>query len=175
MSVAPWFARKPGQAFLAKTAFTARGLSHGGSTATGSGSTALDGVEIDGTIIDREGDTSHPYAGSHLVVTQTGVVSTGQTVVTTVQVQTGPSTVSTAFSDMTFQLSSTDNDGSTSITFTTLSSAGGTQTISADVDLSKADRFVRVQITPNWDTTRLSTVGLCAVWEFGGPNVMPTA
>lgn len=180
MSVAPWFARKPGQAFLAKTAFTPRGFSHGGTTALGSGSTALDGVAVNGTIIDREDDTSHPYAGSQLVVSLLGLLaaSTGLTIDVTVSVQDSASTVSTAFSDVTFQLSSTDNDGSTIINAVQMLSTDtdfADQTLVADVDLSKMQRFVRVVVTPSWNSTILSTLGVSAVWNFGGPNVMPTA
>lgn len=175
MSVAPWFARRPGQAFLAKTAFTPRGLSHGGSTATGSGSTALDGVTINGTILDREADTSHPYAGSQLVVSLLGLVESSATIDVAVHIQDSASTVSTAFSDVSFQLSSTDNDGSTVINALQISTANTNQTLVADVDLSKMQRFVRITVTPDFTSTVLSTLGVSAVWNFGGPNVMPVA
>jgi hypothetical protein len=135
--------------------------------------TVIDGVAINGRVIDRRGDGSDVndlYLSAKVVIPfDATLVSTG-TATLALKLQHSATTVSGAFVDYDAK------DGST-VTNSTLSGStvsGSTAqrgVLTQDFDLSSANRYVRVELTPSFSHTTASSV-TDEDFDFGGVVVL---
>ena len=127
------------------------------------GSTAADGVEVDGTAIDRQ---SYTNPGSDMplscivVVEAYEALATAETATVKFNLQHADSSTG-AWADY------DDKDGSTANTINLTTASGGTE-LQADFDLGSAKRWIRVQVTPTLSATSSDTVDYGGVVVFGG-------
>ncbi len=133
-----------------------------------SGST--DGLQLNGRIYDRfpiSGTGNDLFLSAKAIMDYSATIATGESWALALQYQSSTSTASTAFTDL------TQIDGSTSntVTATTATLVG---VVEANLDLSQANRYVRIQITPTHSTAAtIDQVIIGGVLVFGGGDEDP--
>jgi len=144
-----------------------------------SGSTT-NGVEVTGYIIDRQADAFGGLLLSAKVIIQytTVMASTSGTTVNAIitsNVQDSATTASTAFADY----DNIDEDGPAAVTVagTTVNGGAVIDTLSYDMSLGGAARYVRVQVTATLagSSTSADLVNIAGVWVFAGSDQPPPA
>lgn len=127
-------------------------------TAAGSG----DATEVDGAWIDRRG-----YNSIKVVIPYTATLAESETISVAANLQDASASDGTGAADFGTALSSTvqatgDTGGSTE-----------TGVVEMDFDVSGADRYVRIQFTPDLSASATDTAELAAVYVLAGSNENP--
>jgi len=127
-------------------------------TAAGSG----DATEVDGAWIDRRN-----YTSMKAVIVYTTTLQSGETLSVAANLQDASDSSGTGAADF--------GDALTSTVQATGESGGSTETgvVELDFDLSAADRYVRLQFTPDLSASGTDTAELAAVYIIGGSNENP--
>lgn len=130
-------------------------------TAGGSG----DNTEVDGAWIDRQG-----FNNLKVVVAYTATLAAGATIAIAANLQDASDSAGTGDADYGTALAST-----VQATGDAGSPGGSTETgvVELDFDLSGADRYVRIQFTPNLSASGTDTAELAAVYVLAGSNENP--
>lgn len=130
-----------------------------------------DGVEVDGSAIDRLFDYDPPLSGT-LFIPYRATLSSGVTLTIAANLQHGPSSTG-PWTDVTAP-GTTDTDAISSVVATG-TSAGSVFSDVAELqcDLSQCDQYVRAQVTATLSSTATDTVALAAVLALAGFQNLP--
>ncbi|EHJ49501.1 hypothetical protein DFW101_3505 [Solidesulfovibrio carbinoliphilus subsp. oakridgensis] len=127
-------------------------------TAGGTG----DATEVDGAYIDRQG-----FSSLKVIIAYTATLAATKTLTVAANLQDATSTAGAGVADFGAALATA--------VVATGPTGGGTVTgvVELDFDVSGADRYVRVQYTPDLTATGTDTATLSAVYVLGGAQVQP--
>lgn len=127
-------------------------------TAGGSG----DGTEVDGAWIDMQ-----DFGSSKIVIAYTATLADGETLSIAANAQDATDSSGTGAADFGTAYSST--------VVATGDTGGSTETgvVELDLDVTEANRYVRVQFTPTMSAATTDTAELAAVYVVGGADRNP--
>ena len=132
-------------------------------------SAAANGTEINGYTIDRQtAGEGHSQLFLSCKVAIAAVFETTSTATETCTVTSNFQDAATTASWADYA----DKDGSTQVAVT-LTPGNKRRCLVYDVDLSKARRYVRLQVTPDSSTAKLNDINIGGVIVFGGADVVP--
>ena len=128
------------------------------------GASASDGVEINGAWIDRQG-----FLSLKIVIVFRAVLGQDETLKIAANAQDATASNGTGAADFGTAYAST--------TVATGGAGGSTETgvVEMDLDLTAADRYVRVQLTPNLSRANTDTAEISAVYLLAGADVEPVS
>ncbi len=130
------------------------------STATAGGTG--DATEVDGAYIDRQG-----FSSLKVVIAYKAVLAQAKTLSIAANLQDATSSAGAGVADY--------GEAMASAVVATGDTGGSTETgvVELDFDISGADRYVRVQYTPDLNASGTDTASLSAVYVLGGAQVQP--
>lgn len=137
--------------------------------------TTADGNQYDGAAYDRlsPGGTDNDLFLSAKAIVQYDAAGVGSTDTVTIAMQWQHSSLSSAgWADITDNLHDESTAVSVTLTGTTAVSTF-TGVLEADLDLSLAKRYVRIQVTPTLSATATDTVDIGGVLVLGGGDQDP--
>jgi len=121
-----------------------------------------DAVEVNGAWIDRRG-----FSSLKVIIPYTATLGAGETLAVAANLQDASDGNGTGAADF--------GDALTSTAQATGESGGSTETgvVELDFDLSGADRYVRIQFTPNLSRANTDTAALSAHYVLAGATENP--